>query len=354
MVSKARVWLRWTNLILIVITLVAYTGPLISPAKGWLPALLAVIFPWLLLGNILFIIAWAALRSRNAFFSLACLLLGWGHVRSFIGFHGSARPLSDDTTVLKVATLNAHNLVDWETGSNWVSPENLLQVVEDSGADIFCFQEFGSEKSHEYKEYLTQKSSLRYDFTDNHSLLILSRYPIEQGREVLFANRSNGFQEADIQIGEHKVRLFNLHLQSNSISGELKDWMEEKEPAERSQYPGRVSFLFKRYWHGAKVRAEQAEQVAGAIHRSRYPVIVCGDFNDVPLSWAYRKISEGLTDGFKARGAGLATTYSGNLPALRIDYILNDPGFKVLRYRSRKVSFSDHKTVSSHLALPSD
>ena len=62
----------------------------------------------------------------------------------------------------------------------------------------------------------------------------------------------------------------------------------------------------------------------GSYQQSPYPVIVAGDFNDTPVSYAYRKIRKGLNDSFVNSGYGAGFTYKGNYPPNRIDYILYD------------------------------
>ena len=71
------------------------------------------------------------------------------------------------------------------------------------------------------------------------------------------------------------------------------------------------------------LRAEQAQIIANYIKDSPYPVIVMGDFNDTPQSYAYRKIRKGIHDAFRLAGGGFGNTYSGDLPSFRIDFIMH-------------------------------
>ena len=73
------------------------------------------------------------------------------------------------------------------------------------------------------------------------------------------------------------------------------------------------------------MRAEQAQIIANYIKDSPHPVIVMGDFNDTPQSYAYRKIKKGLNDSFRKSGRGFGNTYAGELPSFRIDYIMYGP-----------------------------
>ena len=91
--------------------------------------------------------------------------------------------------------------------------------------------------------------------------------------------------------------------------------------------------------------------MADHIQKSPYPVIVCGDFNDTPVSYAYRQVRGNLKDAFVESGWGISNTYNGVLPSIRIDYILFDQKIKAVNYNRDKVIFSDHFPVHCQLNL---
>jgi endonuclease/exonuclease/phosphatase family metal-dependent hydrolase len=95
-------------------------------------------------------------------------------------------------------------------------------------------------------------------------------------------------------------------------------------------------------------RANQAKVVKDHINRSPYPVIVLGDFNDTPVSYAYTKIRKGLNDSFVNSGYGAGFTYRGNYPANRIDYILYDDALINSFFEIIKVKYSDHYPIISY------
>ena len=84
----------------------------------------------------------------------------------------------------------------------------------------------------------------------------------------------------------------------------------------------------------------------GSLADCPYPLIMCGDFNDTPLSYAYKKISNDLKDAFVYAGYGLGNTYSGNLPPVRIDFILHSPSFNSHEFKVHGILLSDHYPVS--------
>ena len=85
--------------------------------------------------------------------------------------------------------------------------------------------------------------------------------------------------------------------------------------------------------------------------KSPYPVIVCGDFNDVPNSYAYHTIGKGLKNAFVEKGSGIGRTFSGISPTLRIDNIFVNPTFDVLQYTRIAKKMSDHFPVFADVEM---
>jgi endonuclease/exonuclease/phosphatase family metal-dependent hydrolase len=96
-------------------------------------------------------------------------------------------------------------------------------------------------------------------------------------------------------------------------------------------------------------RAEQATALRKSINKSPYPVIVCGDFNDTPVSYTYHTVKGDLKDSFIESGKGTANTYNGKLPSFRIDYILYSPVFTSYNFAVSSLNHSDHFPVSCDL-----
>jgi endonuclease/exonuclease/phosphatase (EEP) superfamily protein YafD len=99
------------------------------------------------------------------------------------------------------------------------------------------------------------------------------------------------------------------------------------------------------------LRAEQAKVIANYISDSPYMVIVMGDFNDTPQSYAYRKIRRGNTDAFRKAGRGFGNTYRGELPSFRIDYIMHDEALVPYDFKRIKIDYSDHFPIITWLSM---
>ncbi|HON55375.1 MAG TPA: endonuclease/exonuclease/phosphatase family protein, partial [Bacteroidales bacterium] len=86
--------------------------------------------------------------------------------------------------------------------------------------------------------------------------------------------------------------------------------------------------------------------------KSEYPAIICGDFNDTPMSYTYHILMKGMKDSFRESGRGFSATYSYLWPMLRIDYILYPEKFWSMSHITQKVPYSDHYPVFSGIIIP--
>jgi endonuclease/exonuclease/phosphatase family metal-dependent hydrolase len=98
-------------------------------------------------------------------------------------------------------------------------------------------------------------------------------------------------------------------------------------------------------------RANESKKIKDHINSSPFPVIVCGDFNDTPISYTYSTLKENLVDAFKESGIGIGNSYVG-IPSLRIDYILHDKKFNSYNYKKYKFELSDHFPISCSILIP--
>lgn len=343
--SRSTRTLRWFNLLLVLATFLTYLAPLVSPATFWPLSFFGLLFPWLLLAHICCIIGWLALRKYYFVFSAACLILGWGHVQSFVGLHTS-KPAPEGQAI-RLMTYNCYDFRDRNNTNDWIPEDKLPEAFPIGDWDVVCFQEFPNRihgRNAEVGSYLLNGGFKNGIYQTGGGLALFSRYPIQAHDTHYFPNRSNGYQYADLNVNGQTIRLFNIHLQSSSVSVIADKVVEDANLQEKETWL-RIRGMMGRYKRSTILRAKQAEEVAEQIRQSPYPVLLCGDFNEIPQSYAYHTIACGLQDAFKARGRGLGITYGGKIPALRIDYVLAGPQFEVLAHRIGRGGFSDHFPV---------
>lgn len=343
--------------------LLSYLSPYISPSSFWPIAFFGLAYPFLVLLNLLFLFLWLFRRSRRFWLPLVILLAGFPFHRQHFGFRFPSRePLPD--SALQIMSYNSHSFSRYGKHFSEKKKTGMLGLIKEADPDIIAIQEFYTrpEGSFDIRDSLLNMLGTSHYFVEvvkkndfeTRGLAIFSKYPIENKEAVHFAeNKSyNSCIYADITVRGQKIRLFNLHLQSIRFQPEdyrylskVKDKLEPDMNSSR-RIGGRLKRAFVE-------RAGQAETVARLIRESPYPVIVCGDFNDTPMSYAYQTIrNEGLQSAFSKKGSGYSITYAGAFPNFQIDHILCDKdSFEVLNYDIMKKKLSDHYPITSALKL---
>lgn len=158
------------------------------------------------------------------------------------------------------------------------------------------------------------------------NLVVYSRFPLSNMKEYYFPNSYNKVLQIDLQYNGKTIRLFNIHLQTTGMT-----------PAFQGNN------LLHTYQLNAKERNRQAQLLAEAVASSPYPVILCGDLNDTPISYAYRKLADKLDDCFLEAGNGWGGTYQPANNMFRIDYTFCSPELKTSTYRLYSNRWSDHR-----------
>ncbi len=333
----------------IVCTFLSYLAPFVSPTLfRWL-AFFGTAFPWLLIANIALLLVWGFRLHRYALYHLGMLVLGWQHVTTFVGLSPGRQVAPAD--VLTIGTHNAGGIFrgihmeveEWDAiiagyGRFW---------KEHGDPGVLCVQETGRK----FFLKLGPRMGLPHIFELGRAgNAILSRYPILRGGLIPFEETENTSIWADIQIGQRVVRIYNVHLQSNRVTYDTERIVKEAPIDSKDTWKG-VGRVLNKVGGATAVRARQAKILRDLIASSPYPVILCGDFNDTPVSYVYDQLSEGMTDTFREKGFGIGTTFGGAIPFLRIDYILCDPAFKVYRCRVPRGGYSDHYPVVATLGF---
>ena len=342
-------FLRKINLWLIFFTLIAYSAPFISPHSVSFVLFIGLAYPWLLLLNVIFIILWALSRMPYWWYSAVCILLGWNYLISVVGFNFRDKTPSGQS--LKIMTYNV--------GGVTVKSDKLFKLNDFLAAqncDIICAQEFSGTTAVEFNnqtERLSVLSQMPYNVPcQANTVAIFSKYPIVQKGSLSFenANGSNGCSFADIQMANKIIRIYAVHLRSNTVT-DIADDLADDNYEKRATW-SKIFTMLKRVRKMAQHRAKESEKIAAHIASSPYPVILCGDFNDIPVSYSYNLLSTNLKDTFSERGFGFGVTYNGNIPALKIDHILTDKKMAVFSCKILKVPYSDHYPVVSEIGLP--
>lgn len=255
----------------------------------------------------------------------------------------SASIKKTDGTLFTLVTYNVSNMY---TDRHFVLREAAayLQILD---ADVICLQEAPGpdyyhpdsvQKAFYYMpyQYITHRN-------DHLKLMILSRYPLRQVTSYYYRQSPNLTLSADIELPGRTIRLFNNHLQTTSVN-QFRGRIQDSDNSWTSRLKGIAVFLSS-LQQNMCLRADQADYLYHQIRLSPYLVLVCGDFNDIPASYAYHRISQLLTDGFRDCGSGYGYTFRQLYKLWRIDYIFYSNEFTGITYTSPDTPFSDHKVV---------
>ena len=234
-----------------------------------------------------------------------------------------------DKKALKVMSYNVRSFID---DNRERQLDSIVKIIKAVNPDILCLQEMGF--SDIADSLLEPLKPMPHSLSRvNLSPAIYSRYPIIRASRM---DTLKNFVWADIVIKKDKnnedtIRVFNNHLHSTAIRRDDSNYIENHEYLEGDSL-GKVHSMVKRLTENNRVRAEQADTLAALVAASPYPVIVCGDFNDTPVSYTYRTVARKLNDPYRKVGRGYSHTYRGFFDMLRIDYIFYSDEFEALSY----------------------
>jgi endonuclease/exonuclease/phosphatase family metal-dependent hydrolase len=340
---------RWLTLVFVTGFLFSLMAGWISPEIFWPLSIMGLFFPWLLLGIVLLAIFWSYRRSWRVLLPLACILLGWPQLRSFIGL-GSSLTVSAEQKALKVLSFNIHSLNHFNHLKADERSSAFLQAVKLDDYTLLAIQELPtSESSRKGLVKGLAEKGFRYEVSNGgKGLSLFSRLPLKEKGRLPFGNRFNGAVFAEVEWQGERIRIYNVHLQSNKVSAVAEELLSEETVRldERKTWMN-IRAMLARFKNKAQLRARQVRELCAHIKSSPHPVIACGDFNDTPQSYTYAQMTSLLKDGFRERGKGLGTTYRGKIPALRIDYLFSDPSLVLLQYDVLPLRVSDHYPVEA-------
>lgn len=318
----------------------------VRPNAHDLLSLFGLLFPYVYMSGLVILpFLWRA--NRITFIGLLLLII-WG----MPGFFSYVKPTLGDQTAasadINIMTFNAMmgvKLVDQRHVFSPARQELFKDLIRrHPSPDIVCMQEV---KDMVF-EAIEAVSEWPYSHRlDKRGAIILSQYPIVNRGLVDFGARLNSCLWADIDIHGTIIRVYSLHLESNRLNQSSYEFLAKEGKYESQEAIKGIQDLLTKYPKYATDRAIQAEQVKRHIATSPYPVILCGDFNDPPMSYTYNVLSANLHDTFLKNGSGWGTTWTGAIPLLRIDYILFSPELTNTSFNCLKSDLSDHYPIKA-------
>lgn len=281
---------------------------------------------------------------------MVILLLGAGNVSRFVKLEISNHYGEENLNgTVQIMSYNVRRFV----GDNKQRATlDFANYIDSIAPDILCIQE---SSSGEFEKHMPSKFE-SYNKAINSELEVYSKFPIvAQSDSIIHQQDIDGASRSmwvDIKIYNDTIRVFNNHLASTMIKSEDDRYLTSREFIADSLREDKLTDIISRFKNSSKLRAQHADSLVNIIANSPYSIIVCGDFNDTPMSYTYRSISKGLNDAFQECGVGYSYTFRGFLNTLRIDYILASKNIAFKSYTSdNEIELSDHYPITARFTV---
>ena len=357
-----------SNVIVAVLFLLGCYASWFDPQYFWFIGFLNMASFYLLLALVAFIFFWLFAKWKLIFISIITILLAWKPIGKIVKLvPPSDFKLAKNPNTIRIMSWNVEHFDILEHKTKPQVKTQMLDLISMYQPDVACFQEMvGSDfdsTAINYVPYFAERLHFPYnyysynklsDFDSKHhfGIITFSKYPIIERHTISYdKNTYNSiFQYVDILKDNDTFRVFNFHLQSLRFSNENLKFIKDVTADGEIDLRGSKNLISK-FKTGFILRKLQSERIKKTMNESPHPIIACGDFNDVPNSYAYSTIGNGLKNAFAEKGSGIGRTFSSIAPTLRIDNIFMDERFNVQQYIRVKKKMSDHFPIITDLTF---
>ena len=275
--------------------------------------------------------------------------MGYGSLSDFFQLKGGEKLVSVDSKQLNVLSYNVRSFDRYKWTKDPNTPHNIIKLINSQEPDVVCLQEYRSTTSGFLSlSNLKKQLGMKYVHYSNKrsGVAIFSKHPIVKKASLSFGNEHLCKAIfADISLKGQLFRVYNLHLESNRFVGKNYKFIKKDDYQGNEEDLNEIKDISSRLGQAFARRAEQALQIKEHVKQSPNPTLVCGDFNDTPNSYTYHQLSKGMKDAFVQQGKGISTTYSGDFPSFRIDYLLYSDDISCTQYERIRKRYSDHYPI---------
>lgn len=345
--------MRIISIIIYALTILAAFGGSINPDYLTLPAILSLAFPYLAILSILLIIFWAVFRK--------IIFCGLGIVTIVICLTplssvfplGSSREATQNSQTFKIISwnvLHTHDIRKPDYPGN-----RAIEFMINSEADLICLTELKSFEAEEIPNFTKNLQDSLFSIypyragLNTTDIKVISKYPVKRLERISYNNSGLcRFDFFHISFPNKKELIVGMvHLFSFGLSEEERKVVTEINSVETAktsmkEFKGsirqKLRTAFRQRSEDALKLREELDDISPEI-----PLIVCGDFNDVPTSWTYNLIrGDDLRDAYAETNFGPGITYNLHAFYFHIDQMLYRGNLEALDLTIGKINSSDH------------
>ena len=330
---------------------VAYSDRL-HPADYPRLACAGMAFPAFLIVNVVILMLWLMVKWKRAWIPLLGFLLAFPAIRIYLPLNIATEPPSQSIKVM------SYNVGCYTLGKGGKTDHELLdsiyQYIRSQNADIVCLQEdmTSSGDTTRYPELYPYNDTVHVNKPRSSYLNVVSihsRFPIVGRERIRYESVANGSVGFYLDIGGDTVIVVNNHFESTHLTEDDRNLYKDiiSGSMDGKDTKAETSHLIGKIGESMVKRSAQAEAVHHYIEsHNSYPIILCGDFNDTPISYTRRTVAQGLTDCYVETGCGLGFSFKQKGFAIRIDNIMCSDHFKPYGcHVDNSIMASDHYPI---------
>ncbi|BDD02706.1 endonuclease/exonuclease/phosphatase family protein [Aureibacter tunicatorum] len=337
------------SLAITICSCLCYASALIPPYAFWPAGIISYSIPIILVFHLVWLALSFIFSSKIRSASLISIIIGIPYLTFTFEWN------KQETEGFSILSYNLRNVREINEEGKMVFSENMKKWIIEEDSPIKCFQEYVSSNKNPDKNIDEQLKAQGYIKSSNsnqtkkhtNGVVTFSKYPIiAQGEIVLNENKNaNGCIFTDILMDADTIRIYNVHLFSNSI--------KQENLTQRSKIKNSLGETYRKLKSGIIMRSKQAKAISTHAATSPYPVIICGDFNDIPYTFNYLTFRKLFENSFERKGMGFGFTYNSDLFFLRIDnQFFDNAFFKNHSFKvHRDITYSDHFPITGTYSL---
>ncbi|MCD8296495.1 MAG: endonuclease/exonuclease/phosphatase family protein [Prevotella sp.] len=332
------------NIVTAIIMLLIGMSDRLNPTVHSMLSNIGLLFPIFLIINFLFLVFFIFFKKKYIIISFLGYVVCFFPIRTYTPLNiNGKRP----DGALKVLSYNVYSFCN--DGAPEDHPDPIIDYILEQDADIVCLQEgwLNDKINSLVEETYPYRDSVKNGLCPFY-IVLLSKFPILYKERIKYKSEKNVSAAFKVLIEQDTVTVINNHFETSGISLEDRAVFTQmiKGKSEKETMKVESKRMIAQLSESSKIRAPQADAVARYVKECGGSIILCGDFNDSPISYTHRTLAKILTDCYVATGNGPGISYHGSAMFVRIDNIMCSADWAPYCCKvDRSIGYSDHYPI---------